>query len=130
MEQHDSGPPTTKQQQTHTHSAYFVFKGRSPAYFVFKGRSPAYFESSVDWGYVQYRVLRIRIISEEMPDPIADLTATEWDQVYEIVSKRLNNLPDVAGAYWWVTQSLKWDMSFTTSCRSPQRHLAVACASP
>ena len=64
-----------------------------------------------------------------MPDPIADLTATEWDQVYEIVSKRLNNLPDVAGAYWWVTQSLKRDMSFTTSCRSPQRHLAVACGS-
>ena len=49
-----------------------------------------------------------------MPDPIPDLTATEWDQVYEIVSKRLNNLPNVAGAYWWVTQSLKRDMSFTT----------------
>ena len=56
----------------------------------------------------------VRIISEEMPDPIPDLTATEWDQVYEIVSKRLNNLPNVAGAYWWVTQSLKRDMSFTT----------------
>jgi hypothetical protein len=51
------------------------------------------------------------------------LTATEWDQVYEIVSKRLNNLPDVAGAYWWVTQSLKWDMSFTTSCRSPDIYI-------
>jgi hypothetical protein len=48
-----------------------------------------------------------------MPDPIPDLTATEWDQVYEIVSKRLNNLPNVAGAYWWVTQSLKRDMGFT-----------------
>jgi hypothetical protein len=30
------------------------------------------------------------------------------------VSKRLNNLPNVAGAYWWVTQSLKRDMCFTT----------------
>ena len=30
------------------------------------------------------------------------------------MSKRLNNLPNVAGAYWWVTQSLKRDMSYTT----------------
>ena len=49
-----------------------------------------------------------------MPVPIPDLTATQWDRVHEIVSKRLNNLPDVAGAYRWVSQSLKRDMSFPT----------------
>ena len=84
----------------------------------------------------------IRFKKNPMPVPIPDLTATQWDRVYEIVSKRLNNLPDVAGAYRWVFQSLKRDMSFPTfkkllraeRIRNPRwsanSHVAVASTSP
>ena len=97
-----------------SHRLGVQFRIRRPLFSAFKGRISAYsaYSRLLRVGYLPFPNLRgdsvvggnrdthlVHNFKNPMPVPIPDLTATQSDPVHEIVSKRLNNLPDVAGAY-------------------------------